>query len=86
MSHNMKQKLLNLLEDSLEIGGELVAVLGREHGLVIDHLLDVGHDVVNVLRRGELALLPLFIDPHVHTLAGTGLRLRSGLEMETNKW
>ena len=65
MSHNMKQKLLNLLEDSLEIGGELVAVLGREHGLVIDHLLDVGHDVVDVLRGRELALLALVIQPHV---------------------
>ena len=65
MSHNMKQKLLNLLEDSLEIGWELVAVLGREHGLVIDHLLDVGHDVVHVLRSRELALLALVIQPHV---------------------
>lgn len=65
MSHNVKQKLLNLLEDGLEVGGELVAMLGREHRLVIDHLLDVGHDVVHVLRGRELALLALVIEPHV---------------------
>ena len=59
MSDDMKQKLLNFLEDSLEIGRELVTVLGRKHGLVIDHLLDVGHDVVHVLRGRELALLAL---------------------------
>ena len=59
MSHDVEQKLLDLLEDCLEVSGEFVAVLGREHGLVIDHLLDVGHDVVHVLRGRELALLAL---------------------------
>ena len=72
MSHNMKQKLLNFLEDSLEIGRELVTVLGREHGLVIDHLLDVGHDVVHVLRGRELALLALVVKPHVDPGSGAG--------------
>ena len=63
-----------------------MSVFCGKEGFVVDGFLYVSHDVVNVLRRGELALLSLFIDPHVHTLAGTGLRLRSGLEMETNKW
>ena len=65
MSHNVEQKLLNLLEDGLEVGGELVAVFGGEHRLVVDHLLDVGHDVVHVLRGREFALLALVIQPHV---------------------
>ena len=72
MSDDMKQKLLNFLEDSLEIGRELVTVLGRKHGLVIDHLLDVGHDVVHVLRGRELALLALVVKPHVDPGPGTG--------------
>ena len=59
MSHDVEQKLLDLLEDCLEVSGEFVAVLGRKHSLVIDHLLDVGHDVVHVLRGRELALLTL---------------------------
>ena len=59
MSHDVEQKLLDLLENCLEVSGEFVAVLGREHSLVIDHLLDVGHDVVHVLRGRELALLAL---------------------------
>ena len=72
MSHNVEQKLLNLLEDGLEVGGELVAVFGREHRLVVDHLLDVGHDVVHVLRGRELALLALVVKPHVNPGPGTG--------------
>ena len=63
MSHDVEQKLLDLLENCLEVSGEFVAVLGREHSLVIDHLLDVGHDVVHVLGCRQASLLPLLVYP-----------------------
>ena len=65
VSHHMEQQLLHFLQNSLEVGGELVAVFSGEDRLVVDDLLDVGHDVVHVLRGGQLALLPLVVQPHV---------------------
>ena len=47
-------------------------MFSRKHSFVIDHLLDVGHDVVHVLRGGQLALLALVVEPHVQS--GPGAR------------
>ena len=66
----MEQQLLHFLQNSLKVGGELVAVFSGEDRLVVDDLLDVGHDVVNVLGGRELALLPLVVQPHVSTRPG----------------
>ena len=65
MSHHVEQKFLNFLQNNLKVCRKFVSVLGWKYGLIIDHLLDVGHDVVDVLRRGELALLALVVQPHV---------------------
>ena len=43
-------------------------MLGREHRLVVYHLLHVGHDVVGVLRSRHLGLLA----PVVYPLVGPG--------------
>ena len=66
----MEQQLLHFLQNSLEVGGELVAVFSGEDRLVVDDLLDVGHDVVHVLGSRELALLALVVQPHVSTRPG----------------
>ena len=65
MSNNMEQQFLDLLQHDVEVGGKLIAMFGGEDGFVVDNLLDVGHHIVHVLGRGELALLPLVIQPHV---------------------
>ena len=61
----MEQQLLDSLENSLEVGGEIIAMFGGEHCLIIDCLLDIGHHIVNILRSRELALLASIIQPHV---------------------
>jgi len=43
----------------------------RKEGFVVDRFLDVSHHVVDVLWSRQLALLSLFINPHVHPLART---------------
>ena len=65
MSNNMEQQLLDLLQHDVEVGGELIAMFGGEDGFVVDNLLDVGHHIVHVLGRRDLALLPLVVHPHV---------------------
>ena len=65
MSNNMEQQLLDLLQHHVEVGGELIAMFGGEDGFVVDHLLYVGHHIVHILGRRDLALLPLVIHPHV---------------------
>ena len=70
MSHNVEQKFLNFLQNNLKICRKLISMFSRKHRLVIDHLLDVGHDVVHVLGSRELALLALVVQPHVSTRPG----------------
>ena len=72
MSHHVEQKFLNFLQNNLKVCRKFVTVLGRKDGLVVDDLLDVGHDVVDVLRGGQLALLALVVQPHVEP--GPGAR------------
>ena len=67
MSHHVEQKFLNFLQNNLKVCRKFVTVLGRKDGLVVDDLLNVGHDVVDVLRGGQLALLALVVQPHVST-------------------
>ena len=65
MSNNMEQQFLDLLQHDVEVGGKLIAMFGGEDGFVVDNLLDVGHHIVHILGRRELALLPLVVHPHV---------------------
>ena len=65
MSNNMEQQFLDLLQHDVEVGGKLIAMFGGKDGFVVDNLLDVGHHVVHVLGGGQLALLPLVVQPHV---------------------
>ena len=77
VSYNMKQQLLDFLQHDVEVGGELIAMLGWEDSLIVDDLLHVGHNVVHVLWGGKFALLPLVIKPHVSTWPGAH-HLRAG--------
>ena len=40
-------------------------MFGRENCLVVDGLLDVGHEQVDVLRRRQSRLLALLVHPQV---------------------
>ena len=65
MSDNVEQQFLDLLQHDVEVGRKLIAVFGGEDGFVVDNLLYVGHHIVHILGRRDLALLPLVIHPHV---------------------
>ena len=43
----------------------LLTVLCGEYRLVVDGLLHKGHDVVDVLGRGQLRLLALVVQPQI---------------------
>lgn len=47
---DMKQKPMDFPDMSVKTRGKVIAMLGWKRGLVIDCLLDIGHDVINVLR------------------------------------
>jgi len=47
----------------LPVVGVELTVFGWENGLVVDGLLDVGHQQVHVLRRGKPSLLSLLVHP-----------------------
>jgi hypothetical protein len=40
VSHHVEEKFLDLSENLVKIGGELMAVLGREQGLIINRFLN----------------------------------------------
>ena len=42
-------------------------MFGGESRFIIDNLLNVGHHVVDILRRRDFALLTLVIEPHVQS-------------------
>ena len=65
VGQHVEQKTVNLADLSIEPRGKLVSMLGRESGLIIDWLLDVSHDVINVLRSWQSRLFAFFIYPKV---------------------
>ena len=84
VSHHVEQKLLDSSQNLVKIWGKLVAVFRWKEGFVVDRFLDVSHDVVDVLRSRQLALLAFFVKPHVDTLTRTRLGIKCRLR--TIKW
>ena len=41
----------------LKVVWKLISMLGREHGFIINHLLNIRHDIINILRCRQLAFL-----------------------------
>ena len=58
-------KSLELAEASQRQPFLRLTMFGRENCLVVDGLLDVGHEQVDVLRRRQSRLLALLVHPQV---------------------
>ena len=67
MSYNMEQKFLDFLQHLVEVRRKLISMFGGESRFIIDNLLNVGHHVVDILRRRDFALLTLVVEPHVQS-------------------